>query len=253
MKNINSKIPIVILAGGYGIHLDSSGIRKSKANVIIHNKPLIYYVLLSYLQHGFRNFVITGSYQLNETQQLLKEAFENKLSFENEPFEMKFVDSGADAKTGTRIKKVLSHIKDSEHFGVTYSDSISLQNLSEEIKYHITKNNIGTITGVRLPTRFRVLGTRPGETLVRGFAEKPLFKGDYINGGFYFFKTSLLKESIWDSSQELVLETDILDFLVKSNYLDCYFFEGEWAYLDCERDLKKLEPCCVSVENRHLN
>lgn len=249
MDNNFSQIPVLILSGGYGIYIDDSGVRKAKANVQISGKPLIYYVILSYLQYGFRNFLVSGSYQLQETESLLKKCFFDS-KYKGEHFNLEFSDSGLDSKTGDRLLKASEFLKTSSHFALTYSDTVSLLDLALNFKSHVNGNFEGSLTAVRLPTRFRIVGMRPGENLVRGFADKPLFKGDYINGGFYFFNSSILRSDIWKSKDNVVLETDLLDSLVQKKQLNCITYEGPWNYLDCERDLSGLIDACKMVEER---
>lgn len=248
MSQNNLDVPVVILSGGYGIYIDASGVRKAKANILIHQKPLIYYVLLSYLRHGFRKFVVSGSYQLSETESLLKNTFKNGLKYKNDSFVLTIIDSGKDTKTGSRVKRALETHKSSKNFAVTYSDSISLQNLNEELEFHVKGNLSGTLTGTRLPTRFRILGTRPGENVIRGFSERPLFKGDYINGGYYFFKTSTLSDKNLFNQESVTLETDVLDALVKESQLTTFIYEGGWHHVDCERDLTSVSALCLNLE-----
>lgn len=249
MSHENANIPVVILSGGQGIFIDNSGKRISKGNVLVGGKPLISYVIMSYLIYGFRKFIISGSYQLEESQNLISSTFENEFYYKNEEFSIEYVDSGADAKTGNRILAVEDKLKESTIFGVTYSDSVSLHDIGEQLKDHIANGLQCTFLGVRLPTRFRVLGIRPGEKKIRGFSDRPFFRGDYINGGFYFFKSDVLKNPIWKSRPNIALEDIVLDNLAASESLQCFFHEGEWHYLDCERDLMKLHQYCEMIKN----
>ena len=244
----NAHIPVVILSGGRGIYIDDSGKRISKSNVFVQGAPLISYVILSYLTHGFRNFIISGSYQLEETKKHLQKTFTEGFFFKNKKFSIEFVDSGYEAKTGDRILAVTEHLKGSTTFAVTYSDSVSLHNIAEELEDHLKSGMLCTLLGVRLPTRFRILGVRPGEKQIRGFSEKPFFRGDYINGGFYFFQSSFLQDPVWQSRSSLLLEEEILDSLVARESIQNHFHEGEWHYLDCERDLAKLNAYCEMIK-----
>ncbi len=249
MSSAAANVPVIILSGGYGIYLDDSGVRKSKGNVELLGRPMIYYVILSYLQSGFREFYITGSYQLSETENLLKKSFPNGFEYKGESFSITFRDSGLDTRTGDRLKGIFRELKLCEYFAVTYSDTISTLKLSESLRVHIDSQKMGTLTGTRLPTRFRILGTRPGESLVRGFAEKPINKGDYINGGFYFFRKEIMDLGIWGAKDHVVLETDLLDLLVARAELSAFVYEGDWHHLDCERDLRQMEKIAKTFGN----
>jgi glucose-1-phosphate cytidylyltransferase len=112
-------------------------------------------------------------------------------------------------------------------------------NLKEEFEYHQAHGKIATLVAARLPTRFRILGVRPGENLVRGFG-KAFLHGHFINGGFYFFNKDLFSNSYISDSFEGALEETVLDKLAENSQLVSFPHEGAWQHLDSEKDIPLL-------------
>lgn len=247
MKINPSEIPVVILAGGKGLFIDDSGQRVAKGNVLVNNRPLIYYVIKSYVNHGFQEFIINGSYQLDKTFQFLKELIRLEAVSEDlysgdvgvNRITIRFINTGVSASTGSRLRAIRSLLDKREIFSVTYSDTISDIDLSEALKFYIESNQTATLAAVRLPTRFRILGIRSGEDQIRGFG-KAFLRGHFINGGFYFFNKGIWSEKYLGNKIADVLETSVLDALVENADISAFQFEGDWQHMDCERDIEQM-------------
>ncbi len=113
---------------------------------------------------------------------------------------------------------------DDASFAVTYGDTMSDIDLAEVRACHERHGWLATLVATDLPTRFRVVGLRYGETTVRGFAAKPVLLNDHINGGFYFFRREALSRDYWAAGAEL--ETTVLEGLVKEQQLEAFPFRG---------------------------
>lgn len=252
MNKRTHSIPVVILCGGKGVFVDDSQTRKSKSLIDVSGAPLVAHVVNHYLRAGFSKFILSCGYQIEQIQTKLKSLYhlqpnENKASatqtgnFAGQDLSVSFINSGLDSPTGERIKLAQPLLDGSEHFCVTYSDTLSEVDLNAMLDYHITQNRIATLLAARIPTRFRILGLRPGDDRVRGFSKRPVIQNDFINGGFYFFKKAVFDNSYLGAASHSILEETVLENLVSAGELVCYRYEGPWHYLDCERDIIKLE------------
>lgn len=243
-----SNIPVVILSGGKGIFVDDTGVRKSKGEVNIADLPLIGHVIKIYLESGFTKFIVSGGYRIeNQISEMIKSFSMKEISakkyvgsFQKYDFEIQFVNSGEESLTGDRLLKVRELIQNSPRFCMTYSDTISTVNIKQIYNWHLKNKKTITLMAVKLPTRFRVLGIRSGESLIRGFADKTFMPSHLINGGFY-----IIESGIWsyfkNQNKETVFETNILEQLLEKNELESFSFNGRWQYIDSERDIKSLE------------
>lgn len=230
-----SSIPIVILCGGYGIHVESENRRVLKGLIKIHEWPMIFHVLNIYVKHGFNKFVLAAGFQIEELENRIK----------NNPFknaEIRVVDTGEGATTGDRINGVRHAMGQCEMFGLTYSDTISDVPIVRVKDFHIESGKAATLVAAKLPTRFRIVGIRTGENMVRGFAHKPVIENDWINGGFYFLSKSIFSDRYLGRKQNnIIFEEDILEELVRHHDLCAYKHHGMWHHLDNERDIRQLE------------
>lgn len=255
MSNHTSEIPVLILAGGQGIYIDDSGQRTAKGNVKIGTHSLLFFVIKSYLKSGFQNFIISGSYQLAQTVQILTQElnlqktdehnfFKGKLNEFN--FSLRLLDSGQSSATGERILHAQAYLKKYPVFAVTYSDTISDMNLKEVLDFHFEHKKVATLTAARLPTRFRILGLRQGESEVRGFG-KAFLHGHYVNGGFYFFNENIWSQDYLTGQNVKILETEVLDRLTEKKQLNAFLYDHEWQHLDSERDIRLIKKICDSL------
>ena len=75
-----------------------------------------------------------------------------------EPWHVTLVDTGDDAGTGGRLKKVAPYLEGEDTFCMTYGDGVSDVNISETIAFHAKHGKSATVTAVQPAARFR----RPG-------------------------------------------------------------------------------------------
>ena len=246
-------IPIVILAGGKGIFIDESGERLAKGEADIGKKSLLEWIILRYCQYDFKQFIVSGGYRLHFLRdKLLKnyrivshEQDHYFLSNDTTEFSVRFVDSGIDTATGERLKAVLPYLT-TDVFGVTYSDSYALLNIAEVYAHFQRKNKLAMLVGARLKPRFRALGIRAGDSLVRGFSDCIFMPNHLINGGYYFFKKAIFDLPIaWKT-----LETNVLEKLIEMHQLDSYIFDGDFCALDCERDLALMKKIILNSSEK---
>jgi len=241
--------PIVILCGGRGLILDQSGQRRLKClTPIFEGQPLISFIILSYLQHGFTKFILASGYQHSE----LKNFFEMYANWNGKnqaravlfgrEFSLSVVYTGIDTTTGDRVEKIKGSLNNVPIFGLTYSDTLSEIDLSEEFEFHKSHGRIGTLAGARMPTRFRILGIRSGEQIVRGFASTPVIQNDLINGGFYFLNSSIFDAEYLNGEPSIVFEEAVLEKLAYNSQLIAYPLPTHvrWHDLDSERSLDSL-------------
>lgn len=235
-----SSIPVIILCGGRGVFVDTSGERRNKALVPVGGLPMVANVIRMYARYGYRQFLLSvgiQSAQLATTlEQVQRRAFPTDLTWE-------VLDTGAEAPTWPRIAAWEARLAGVSTFAITYCDSLVDMDLAAALLAHEKNKTVLSLTAVLQPSRFRFLGLRPPDPLVRGFAEKPILRTDRINGGFYFARATLfdwVRRRQWANVNSLSLEGFILEGLVKDRQASCYMEDGEFRFLDGERDIEPL-------------
>ncbi len=243
---------VVILAGGLGTRLSEETLLKPKPMVEIGDRPVLWHIMKIYSYYGFKDFVVCLGYK-GETiksyfynYEILNNNFTIELgdhktleihhSHNEVGWRITLVDTGKQALKGARIKKVQKYLDD-DLFMVTYGDGVADINLKDLLKFHREHGRIGTVAGMRPPSRF-------GELVVKGhqvlsFTEKPQLSEGLINGGFFVFDHRIFNYLSEDDTCDF--EIGPLEQVARDGQLMVYDFKGQWACMDTLRDVNYLE------------
>ena len=164
----------------------------------------------------------------------------NKVTFHQqnvEPWTVTLVDTGDNSQTGGRLKRIQNYVKDEEAFCFTYGDGVSDINISDLITFHFTNKKLATVTAIQPPGRYGALDIQ-GDSIVKGFIEKPKGDGGWINGGFFVLSPKCLN---FIDSDSIAWETEPLSRLAKERELIAYKHSGFWQSMDTLRDKNFLE------------
>lgn len=242
---------VVILAGGLGTRLSEETSLKPKPMVEIGAQPILWHIMKTYAHYGHKDFIICLGYK----GQLVKEYFanfflhqsdvtinlkNNQIEIHNstsEDWTVTLVDTGPETQTGARIKKIEKFIK-GDSFMLTYGDGVANININELVDFHNKNNKIGTMTSIQPEGRFGALDIDPSG-LVTQFIEKPKGDGNWINGGFFVLNKEFFK--YLNTNEDLILEKEPLEGLVKNHQLMTYRHHGFWKCMDTLRDKTQLE------------
>jgi len=247
-----ANIPVFILCGGLGTRIKEETEFRPKPMVPIGRHPILWHILQSYSRHGFRRFVLCLGFKAD----VVKDYFinfhlhnsdstislkTNRIQVHEAPaqfdWEVTLADTGEKNMTGSRIAQAASkYLRDEKHFAVTYGDGLTNANLAKEWGYHLAQKKIGTVLGVKPPSRFGEIKMKDGR--VTGFSEKPDLEDHWINGGYFFFHRNFLKYLSKD--ENCVLEREPLLKLARDGELSLYQHDGFWACMDTQRDREQL-------------
>lgn len=239
----------VILAGGMGTRISEETILRPKPMIEIGGKPILWHIMKIYSAHGINDFIICLGYK----GYMIKEYFANYflhmsdvtidlaqnqvniLNHHSEPWRVTLLDTGEQAGTGGRLKRVGPYLGE-EDFCFTYGDGVADIDIQKLVAFHKEQKVLATITAVQPPGRFGALdidGTR-----IRRFQEKPLGDGSWINGGFFVLSPQVLEYIDTDQS---MWEDVPIQRLVQQQQLCAYEHTGFWMAMDTMRDKKRLE------------
>ncbi|MBR1494697.1 MAG: glucose-1-phosphate cytidylyltransferase [Acidaminococcaceae bacterium] len=244
---------VVILAGGFGTRISEESYLKPKPMITIGEQPILWHILKIYSYYGFHDFIICcgykgyvikeyfADYYLHRSDVTFDFSQGNRMTVHQnvaEPWKVTLVDTGLNAQTGARIKRVQNYIGD-EPFMLTYGDGVSDVNLNALLRQHQESGKTATITAVQPGERFGVLDIGPGDTTVSGFREKAREDGGWINGGFMVMQPEVF--AYLDGDESCVLERRPLESLAASGQLGVYKHRGFWQCMDTQRDRGRLE------------
>jgi glucose-1-phosphate cytidylyltransferase len=241
----------IILCGGKGTRLREETEYRPKPMVHVGNKPVLWHIMKTYAHYGYNEFIICLGYKGNMIKEyfLNYEAMNNdftiklgnkdSIRFHNNHLEKDWVvtlaDTGEDAQTGARIKKVEKYITD-DIFMLTYGDGVGNINIRELIDYHESHGRIGTMTGVHPSSRFGEVAME--DNRVVRFSEKPQTTKGLISGGYFVFKKDFF--NYLNADDNCILEKGPLENLALDGELMVYPHEGFWQCVDTYRELEML-------------
>ncbi len=223
---------------------------KPKPMVPIGGMPILWHIMKIYSHCGVRDFVLCLGYKGEMIKQffLAHEMLSRDFTIELrsgrrsvhdgkdiEDWNISLVETGLNAMTGSRLKKAEKYVPD-ENFLFTYGDGLADINIDGLVAHHKSKGTIGTLTGVRPPSRFGIIKADKNE-VVTEFLEKPMSE-DQVNGGFCVFKKDIF--DYVDADDSCVLETKPLSTLAKKRQLSVYPHKGFWHCMDNYRDYTEL-------------
>jgi glucose-1-phosphate cytidylyltransferase len=251
---------VVILAGGFGTRISEESVLRPKPMIEIGGKPILWHIMKIYSYYGFHEFVICLGYK----GYMIKEYFAdyylhtsdvtfdftqgNRMTVHNnvsEPWKVTLVDTGLNAQTGCRIKRVQKYIGD-EPFMLTYGDGVSDIDLHALIATHEEKKGqvLVTMTAVQPGGRFGMLDIESTTNAVSRFVEKAKEDGGWINGGFMVVEPAVFNYLRDDDT--CIFEKEPLETIAQRGGLHAFKHMGFWQCMDTQRDKGRLETLWAS-------
>lgn len=245
---------VVILAGGLGTRISEESYLRPKPMIEIGGSPILWHIMKIYSSYGFHEFVIClgykgymikeyfADYYLHTSDVTFDFTNHNRMTIHNnvsEPWKVTLVDTGLNAQTGARIKRIQKYIGD-EPFMLTYGDGVSDIDIPRLLEYH-RKNphTVVTMTAIQPGGRFGVLDINHESNTITRFVEKAKEDGGWINGGFMVANPSVF--DYIDDSEDTVFEKIPLETIAQEGHLQAYKHTGFWQCMDTQRDKANLE------------
>jgi glucose-1-phosphate cytidylyltransferase len=245
---------VVILCGGKGTRIRDVNDSLPKPMVPVGNYPIIWHVMRSYADSGYKNFILCLGYKAEAIKDFflnyraLTSDFTIDFSRQNEilfhakqqPLDWKitFVDTGGETLTGSRVSKIRPFIGDDENFMLTYGDGLCDVDIPALNTFHQTHNKIMTVCGVHPPGRFGELEINKLDQVTE-FNEKPQASGGRISGGFFVCKSALF-DYLDANRDDETLEAEPMRKIAQDGEMMVYTHDGFWQCMDTRRDYEFL-------------
>lgn len=242
----------VILAGGLGTRISEESHLKPKPMIEIGDSPILWHILKLYTHYeitdfiiccGYKGYVIKeyfSNYYLHHSDVTFDFSNNNNMMIHNnvaEPWRVTVVDTGLNAQTGARIRKIQKYVEN-QTFMMTYGDGVSDVNIKELFAFHRSQHKIATLTAVQPGGRFGMLDIADDQSISK-FTEKSKDDGGWINGGFMVLEPEIF--NYLDERDDLIFEKEPLEKLAAEGQLSAYKHEGFWRCMDTIRDRSVLE------------
>ena len=238
---------VVILCGGQGTRLREETEYRPKPLVEVGGRPILWHIMKLYAHHGLRDFVLCLGYRGTMIKEyfLNYEAMNNDFtirlgqrneieyhgSHQEQGFRVTLADTGHDAMTGARVKRVERYLDD-DTFLVTYGDGLSDVNIAALLAFHRAHGRLATITTVHPTSRYGQVALS-NDDLVYDFVEKPQTEG-WASAGFFVFSRRVLDYLSLDPT--CVLEREPLQRLARDGQLVAFRHDGFFYAMDTYRE-----------------
>ena len=243
----------VILCGGYGTRIRDVADNIPKPMIPVGGLPILWHVMKYYAQFSHKDFVLCLGYK----GQVVKDFFlnyeaytrdftiklgaEQSIQFhtthEERDWNVTLAETGLNAMTGGRIKKIRHYIGNDEHFFLTYGDGVGDIDLNALLAFHKSHGRMVTVTGVRPPGRFGEL-MADSTGVITEFNEKPQATGGRISGGFFVCRREMF--DYLDDNEDLIFEQAPMKTLARDEQLVMFEHDGFWQCMDTYRDWQLL-------------
>ena len=248
----------VLLCGGFGTRIRDVADDIPKPLIKVGEMPILWHLMGYYSNFRFCEFILCLGYksetvvdffhtQNGELTKLppapeLPSIHQFKGLINNNQCVVTLVDTGLEAMTGARLRKVQKLIGD-ETFMLSYGDGLSDVDLKKLVRHHRDQQKFLTVTGVRPPSRFGELQVDATNN-VTGFNEKPQASGGRISGGFFVCEPSVFK--FLDQREDLVFEKEPIQQIVHDAQMTMYPHDEFWQCMDTYRDWELLNQMLKS-------
>ncbi len=230
----NSKIPVVILAGGKGSRILEYTKTIPKPLIRVNKVPILIRIIDHYISYGFKEIIVATGYLNNVVHDYFSKKYKKKNNYYeyDKDIKIKLIFTGLNTMTGGRILKLKKELfNKNKIFCLTYGDGVSDLNLQKLINFHYSHKKIATLTSVRPPARFGYLKLKKNHVLK--FGEKKNVDAGWINGGFFVFNNKIFK---YIDHNLTFLEREPLENLALDRELMAYKHNGFWQCMDTLRD-----------------
>ncbi|PJC67587.1 MAG: glucose-1-phosphate cytidylyltransferase, partial [Zetaproteobacteria bacterium CG_4_8_14_3_um_filter_59_5] len=240
---------VVILCGGFGTRIRDVSDNVPKPMIPIGRYPIVWHIMKYYASFGFKEFILCLGYKSHVIKDFFlnyeahtkdftiqlgrKDDVQFHTDHDESDWRVTLADTGLDALTGARIRKIRNYIGDDEHFMLTYGDGVGDIDIESLLAFHKKSGKILTVTGVRPPGRFGEL-IADSDDIVTEFNEKPQATKGRISGGFFVCHRDIF--NYFDERDNLMFEQEPMNRLVADRQMCLYKHDGFWQPMDTSRE-----------------
>jgi glucose-1-phosphate cytidylyltransferase len=241
---------VVLFCGGSGMRLRGYADDVPKPMVQIGTRPILWHLMKYYAHFGHKEFILCLGYKGNVIKDYFlhyDESVSNDfvwsqggktlhyLNRDIDDWTITFVETGATANVGERLRSVEPHLGGDEYFLANYGDGLSDVPLPTMVETFKQSNAIASLLLVQPTASFDLVYAAP-EGLVN--AIRPLTSSDiWINGGFFVMRKEIFR--YMRPGEELVREP--FQRLIEEKALLAYKYGGFWQCMDTFKDKERLE------------
>lgn len=242
---------VVILAGGQPSSISEKQYGIPKPMAEIGGKPLLWHIMKLFAHYGLTDFIICAGYKSSVIKQYFLNYYiyksditvdlaKNNVTIhkiETEPWTVTVLDTGINATTAERVKKVEPYIDD-DNFIVYYGDCISDIDIHSLIELHNKSGHIMTATVAKPTGRNTIINVGDSAEI-----NSDLFSTQNIHNAWVNACTMVVNKRIFEDRNNFKgqFETDTLNKLAKLHEVTAYHHDGFWCPIETTRDRDNMQ------------
>lgn len=241
---------VVLFCGGLGLRIREYSQNIPKPMVPIGYRPVAWHIMKYYAHYGHKEFILC----LGHAADVVKQYFLNYSECASNDFVMSeggkkvdlintdiqdwritFVETGANANIGQRLKSIERYLGNDEEFLANYSDGLTDLPLPAQLEHFRKMNKVASFASVTPRLSYHLVSA-DADGVVETIEEmnKTSLR---INGGYFIFKRRIFDYLM--PGEELVQEP--FRRLIKDRQLIGYRYDGFWAAMDTFKDKQVLD------------
>ena len=252
---------VVLFCGGEGIRMrgldepSSDGSATPKPLIKIGDKPLIWHVMMQYIQAGFKDFILAIGFQSEQFKSYFLSSnitssgnvyFKSDGSIETfgndfAGVSIRLIETGTNCNLGQRLLRVREFI-DTDIFFANYADGLSDLNILDYLRQR-DQNMVATLLAVKPSIQFHTVNYAINN-LISNIGPPRELQSLRINAGFFIFLKAIFK--YLNEGEELVEEP--FARLAEKNLLMAYPYDGFWKNVDNLKDKRFIEKMYLDGE-----
>lgn len=241
---------VVLFCGGSGLRLRGYADDVPKPMVQLGTRPILWHLMKYYAHFGHKDFILCLGYMSNCIKDYFlhyDESVSNNFVLSNggksvellnrdiDDWKITFVETGANANIGQRLKVVEPYLQGEEVFLANYGDGLSDLPLPSLLKTFRDSKAIASVLLVQPPGSFDIVYAG-SEGMVQEI--RPITRTDmWINGGYFVMRNEVF--NYIEPGEELVREP--FQRLIDKQALLGYRYRGFWQCMDTFKDKQHLE------------
>jgi glucose-1-phosphate cytidylyltransferase len=241
---------VVLFCGGSGLRLRGYEDDVPKPMVKLGTRPILWHLMKYYAHYGHKDFILCLGYKSNSIKDYFLQYDESVsndfvwskggksvelLNRDIEDWTITFVETGANANIGQRLKAIEPYVQGDDMFLANYGDGLSDVPLPHMLDAFKASRAIASLLLVQPTASFDIVYAG-AEGTVKGI--RPINKTDiWINGGFFAMRNEIF--SYIQPGEELVREP--FQRLIDKQALLGHKYNGFWQCMDTFKDKQHLE------------
>ena len=239
---------VVLFCGGMGLRMRGFTQALPKPMVLLGGRPVLWHVMSYYAHYGHKDFVLCLGYRGEAIRDFFEDTAEwlslhgagseedaRAIRHEIASWNVTFVETGATANIGDRLRAVRHLVDQEDAFLANYSDGVTTCPVPELLHQFQRTEAIASMLVCRPSTSFHFVSSS-GDGVVTRMGE--LGNTDlWVNAGFF-----VLRPEIFDYIQpgDELVEAPFAR-LIEAGRLAAHRYDGFWRCVDTPKDLAAME------------